>query len=94
MRREDKILASRMNFHEFFDEVLYLTDEKVFSNIYIDENIDFFKEFISFLHDQYEEDRITVVLAAGIVEKMMKLNFQYKPSHFNVLRDDYGNIED
>lgn len=86
--------SNKLNIHEFFDELLYMTDENVFSNIYIDENIDYFKEANLFLYEQYEQDRLTLNLASTILENFIKFNFQHKPSQSNILRDDFGNIED
>lgn len=85
---------AKLDIHEFFDDLLCLTDEKVFSNIYIDENIDYFKELNLFLYEHYLEDRLTVNLAANILETFIKFNFKCKPSLSNVLRDDFGNLED
>lgn len=84
----------KLNIHEFFDELLYLTDEAVFSNIYIDENIEFFKEMNLYLYENYLEDRLTLNLAADILENSIKALFEHKPSVSNVLRDDYGNVEE
>jgi|GEM_PF-2309997 hypothetical protein len=85
---------SKLNIHEFFDELLFLTDENIFSNIYIDENIEFFKEINLYLYEHYLEDRMTLNLASNILESFIKSMLKHTPSLHNVLRDDFGNIEE
>lgn len=88
------MIDNKLNVDEFFDEILCTIDESVFSNIYIDENIEYFKEVNFFLYEHYEQDRITFNLASKILENFIKFNFQHKPGQVNILRDDFGNIED
>jgi len=87
-------MEDRLNIDQFFDDLLNNTDEKIFSNIYIDENIMFFKKVNAFLYNEYLEDRLTLHLAAKILENFMKNMLEEKPSLSNILRDDFGNIEE
>lgn len=88
------MLNNKLNIDEFFDEILCTIDESVFSNIYIDENREYFKEINFFLYEQYEEDRVTFNLASKLLKTFIELNFKYKPGQSNILRDDFGNLEE
>ena len=82
---------NKLNIHQFFDDMLMLTSEKTFSDIYIDENIDFFKEINLYLYDLYLEEKMTVELAADILENFMQAKMKHKPDLVNILPDDFGN---
>ena len=87
--------SNKLNIDQFFDDMLMLTSESTFSDIYIDENIDFFKDINFYLYNQYTQDRITLNLAADILENFMQIKMKHKPDLTNILPDDFGNqIED
>jgi hypothetical protein len=83
----------KLNIHEFFDETFMLIDEKVFSNMYIDQNIGYFKEVNLFLYEEYEKDALTLHLAARLLEKFVIANFRHLPGQVNILEDDYNNTD-
>lgn len=87
-------MDNKLNSHEFFDELLYLIPEEVISNIYVDQNIDFLKEINFYLYKHYSEDRLTVNLAADLLENFLILSFKHKIPLCNILYDDYANSEE
>ena len=84
-----------LNSHEFFDEVWMMVPEKLVSNQYMDENLDFLRTLTFNFYEDYAEDRITVGLCAKTITKVIRAFFEFKPLLANIV-DDYevNNIDD
>ena len=84
-----------LNVHEFFELVWDRIPEKLISDKYIDENIEFIRELTYEFHKDYLEDRFSVNLAAKIIERFFYITFKHKPLLCNVIDDwDVNNIEE
>ena len=85
---------SYLNIHQFFDEMMMIIPESIISTKYIEENREYFHELNYELYEHYANDRLSLNLAAKILEMFFVKTFEHKPLLYNILEDDYGLLEE